>query len=121
MERSEAAQSIHNKLIQKQVEEYKKLRYLSIKADHIGYGSGMPKEVNGHRPDISANNKGIRVICEVETDDSIEIEHTIEQWKAFSRSLYQFEVCVPAKSLAKAKKLAEKHGIKVDKFWSKFV
>jgi predicted TIM-barrel fold metal-dependent hydrolase len=121
MERHEISQSIHNKLIQKQIEEYKKLGYINIKADHIGYSNRTPKEISGHRPDISANNNGIRVICEVETDGSIETEHTREQWKSFSKNLYQFEVCVPLKSLSKAKKFAQRNGIKVDKFWPKFV
>lgn len=121
MQRSEVSQSIHNKLIEMHVEEYKKLGYINIKADHIGYKNGVPKEVNGHRPDISATFNGVRIICEVETDESIEVEHTKEQWKAFSRSLKQFEVCVPAKSLSKAKKFAEKNGIEVEKFWAKNV
>lgn len=121
MERNQISQSIHNKLIEKQVKGYKKLGYLDIKADHIGHRNGAPKEINGHRPDISATYNGIKIICEVETDDSISIEHTVEQWKAFSKSSYQFDICVPSKSLSKAKKFAEKHGIKVRKFWVKLV
>ena len=56
-------------------------------------------------------------ICEVETADSINDASTIQQWKAFARSPYIFEVAVPESALESAKKMARDNGIAVNTFW----
>lgn len=119
MNRDNNSESLHNQLIKKQISTYKKRGYINIKADHIHYKDGSPKEVNGHVPDISAEKDGIIVICEVETIDSVDDKHTREQWAAFSNSPFKFDICVPRSVLSKAKQIAKEKDIVVNKFWWK--
>lgn len=113
---------LHETLIKEMVTSYESQDYYNIKADHIGHKNGRPDEVNGYIPDIYAEKNNAVVLCEAKTTDSIYVPHTIEQWKAFSKSTYKFHVVVPMSVLDDAKKIAAQHNITVDFWWysSKF-
>jgi hypothetical protein len=117
MARTIQAQGIHNQLVINQVTTYRNEGYSNIKADHINHPNGQPSIVNGHIPDLSAVKNGLVVICEVETNDSINDHSTIQQWKAFDRSSYEFHVVVPKSALEDAQDMARRNGITVNKFW----
>jgi hypothetical protein len=117
MARTVQTQGIHNQLVSNQVVTFRNEGYTNIKADHINHPSGQPAMVNGHIPDLSAVKNGFMVISEVETNDSINDQSTIQQWKAFDRSSHEFHVVVPKSALEDAQSMARRNGITVDKYW----
>lgn len=118
MLRTSQSQSVHDKIIGLQVNAYSSKGYTNIKASHIGYLGGQPDIVNGHIPDLSSYYNGQKVICEVETADSISNNETIEQLKAFSRSGYILHVSIPKSELQQAQKVARDNGINVNLYWT---
>lgn len=105
-------QSDHDKMVQDSATWLSKNKYSDVKADVPGYTS--PSKITwestgkGHIPDISAISNSSIFIFEVETDDSIDDEHTKDQWKLFSAHAKnikgEFWVVVPKSSTLKAEK-----------------
>ena len=111
------SQRTHGMLISSLASTYEHEGY-HVQADHIGHPNGQPPEVNGHIPDLAAYYEGIlRIIAEAETSDTITDAHTREQWEAFSRSPYRFDVIVPKSCLEDAQRQASMWGVTVDKWW----
>lgn len=111
------AQNIYHKLLMLQMINYKKQGYTNIKVNHSNYLHGLPEQVNGFTPDLSAISIRKLVICRVATNDSINDDNVLEQWEAFSRSSFEFHIIVPKGFLAEAKELAKSNEITVNKFW----
>jgi len=87
-------------------------RYTDIRADLEGYET--PEKVTwketqkGHVPDVTGKDlNGVLHLYEVETEDSINEEHTTDQWNLFSAFAAQhgavFHVAVPQTSVLDAK------------------
>lgn len=83
--------------------------YQNVKADLSG--ASRPDKIawkvtgEGHIPDVTTGNP-LRNLFEVETDDTIDIEHTADQWRLFATYAVQneakFWVVVPEGSGARA-------------------
>lgn len=110
-------QSVHDKLTIIQVINYRKHGYTNIKVNRANYLQGQPDKVGGYTPDLSAVLDHKTTICRVETNDSINDTETIEQWKAFGRSVFEFHLIVPKSALSQVKEIAKHNRITVDKYW----
>ncbi|MBU0628565.1 MAG: hypothetical protein KKC75_05215 [Nanoarchaeota archaeon] len=110
-------ESIHNKLIldlvnKKEAEGYK------VWADHISHPNGMPSEYEGYVPDMIFYKDGNYECCEAETTQTLDTEHTKNQWRTFSsRKGVDFSVIVPKESYEDARRLAILWGINVKTVW----
>lgn len=114
---TERSQQTHTALIRALASKYEKQGYY-VKADHIGHPHGRPPEINGHIPDIAAySDNSLYIIAEAETCDTITDSNTREQWEAFSRSQYLFDLIVPKSCLEEAKQQASIWGISVNQWW----
>lgn len=93
--------------------------YTDVKADIDDYDKPTKiiwsKTQDGHVPDVTANYNGHKHIWEIETEDSISIDHTKSQWKLFSTYAAQhnavFHIVVPEGFSAEAEEQAEEWGI----------
>src|SRR3972149_78833 len=119
--RTYTSSKVHEEMIRYLIEMYRWLGYTSIKADHILSLSNRPLMIGKHIPDISAMRNFKTIIAEAETQDSLELKETIEQWKDFSihasRFCREFHVIVPKILLPKAQTIAWTRGIKIHLFW----
>ena len=114
---TERSRTAHAQLIRALAAQYESQGYY-VRADHIGHPNGSPASVNGHVPDVAAFSGGtLRIIAEAETCDTISDSNTREQWAAFSRSAYQFEVIVPKSCLQDAQMQASLGGVTVNRWW----
>jgi hypothetical protein len=114
---TERSQKTHNALIQALAERYEKDGYF-VRADHISHPNGSPPTINGYVPDIAAyKDNTLKIIAEAETCDSISDTSTREQWEAFAKSPYLFEIIVPKSCLEEAQRQANLWGIRVDRWW----
>ncbi len=111
-------QTVHNKLLTLQAINYKQHGYSEIKVNHENYRMGQPDQIDGYTPDLSAVLDSTTTICEVETSDSIRDLRTIEKWKAFDNSGYQFHLIIPNEAFQVVKEITKDNGISVDKYWS---
>ena len=103
------SQSDYDKMVRTIAETLTYDQYSDVKADIQGYDT--PDKIiwestgKGHVPDVTAE-KGKEVIVEVETDDSINDQHTEDQWKLFSACSKKYDadfiVVVPEGSKTKA-------------------
>lgn len=78
------ASTEHQKMVQKIIDEFKSKGLTITCADHEDYDTCG--KTDGYIPDVRAKNpeSGLNYIGESETCDSVSIEHTKEQIKAFS-------------------------------------
>lgn len=114
---TERSQKTHVALIRALVKKYEEDGYY-VKADHIHHPNGAPPEINGFVPDIAAySGNALKIIAEAETCDTISDDHTRQQWEAFSKSMYRFEVIVPKSCFEEAQRQANLWAINVDKWW----
>ena len=96
--------------------------YTDVKADIADYET--PEQIcwkdsnECHIPDISGKLNGIQHIWEIETEDTISVEHTKKQWKLFSEYASQFEkvfhIVVPEDCSIAAEKQASEWGINAE-------
>jgi hypothetical protein len=117
MEKSEREQALRNKLLVIQAVNYKKHGYTDIKVNHSGYRQRQPETVDGYTPDLTAVLDSQITICEVETHDSINDLRTVDKWKAFDSSGFQFHMIVPGEDFSQVKDIVKCNGISVDKYW----
>ncbi len=81
------SQTEHDSLVDYVARELNKRGYEQVKADLPDYE--VPKKIiwqstgEGFEPDVTGVKMGFRIF-EIETDDSIEDEHTLQQWKLFA-------------------------------------
>lgn len=111
------AQNLHNKLIVIQVMNYKKQGYTNIKVNHENYRQGQPAQISGYTPDLSADLKSDTMICEVETNESINDPDTVHKWREFDKSGCQFHLLIPLNAFDQVKDIAKSNGITIDKYW----
>jgi len=117
MEREKEEQNAHDSMLRTRANNLKKEGY-AVKADLEEYEE-KPEEINGKIPDITATKDNEEIIVEVETCESCTLEHTKEQYEAFSSvSGAEFHVVIPERCYEKAKAKAEEWGIKVDQWWT---
>jgi hypothetical protein len=116
MKRTTQGQSTHDNTVRSLAEKYREQGYTNIRADISGYS--QPDVVNGHRPDVQATKNYTTIIAEVETEDSVSWQESVDQWKAFDRSSYGFHLCVPKTVEAQARAIVAKNGITVDYWWT---
>ena len=107
------SQSDHDTMVKQVADLFIQEKYPNVKADLTGYT--QPRilkwkgQTTGHIPDVTSEQNNIfKVIVEVETDDSINDQHTADQWKLFSayavRDKAKFLIVVPKGSEQKAEK-----------------
>jgi len=114
---TEQSRTAHGRLVQALAQQYESQGYY-VQADHIGHRNGSPPTINGHVPDVAAYSGGtLRIVVEAETCDTILDSDTRDQWAAFARSPYCFEVIVPKSCLQDAQMQASMWGATVDKWW----
>lgn len=114
---SDESNNLHNKLIIIQVLNYKKRGYTNIKVNHANNNKSLPVQINGYTPDLSAVLNGTTTICAVETNDSLSDAQTVEKWKAFAGSGYQFHLIVPNHAFDEVKEIVRSNRISIDKYW----
>jgi hypothetical protein len=114
---TEQSRTAHARLVRALADQYESQGYY-VQADHIGHRNGSPPPINGHIPDVAGYASGtLQVIAEAETCDTISDSDTSNQWTAFARSPYRFEVIVPKSCLQDAQMQASLWGVTVDKWW----
>lgn len=83
--RSQAKVQDHDAILKDLVAVIEAWRWTNIKADHIGYPNGVPDQIKGSRPDVTAKNKnGTKFVFEVETVEALDTEHTKGQLQDFT-------------------------------------
>lgn len=99
-------QGIHDIIVHNRVLLFEGYEYTDIKADIEGYPPPEEIEFEGRNyiPDVTCNDKnGVFIILEVETAESIDDDHTQNQWRCFenetARSGGEFHIAVPEGSL----------------------
>ncbi len=109
------AQTLHDAMIRTLTKELVSQGY-NVSADIAGFP--QPPRVGRHIPDIYANKLNSQIIVEVETSETIGINHTKEQYTDFSNVRgTNFHVMVPESSLIRAQAYAKSWGITVDQWW----
>jgi len=81
--RNPASQSKHDRTVRAKAKDYLGKGY-DVQADVPGYQS--PPAVGGHIPDLIVKKGGDKTIIEVETPDSVNTPHALEQDAAFRRA-----------------------------------
>lgn len=100
------SQPTHDDMVKKCVEHLISNGYTKMCADLAGYDQPPLRrwegQQTGHIPDIDATHpqREHRILLEVETEDTITIDHTKEQWKLFAatcdQNKWEFIVVIPA-------------------------
>lgn len=78
----------HDSMVRKVADHLVQNGFSSVKADLPNWQ--QPETIvwthtqQGHRPDVTGVQNGQTFIFEIETEDTIKIEHTSDQWKLFS-------------------------------------
>ena len=117
MERDKEDQDAHDNMLRTRADKLNEEKY-SVKADLEEY-EDKPEEINGKQPDIIATKDGEKIIVEVETCKSYSLDHTKEQYEAFSSvSGAEFQVVIPKSCYEEAKAKAEEWGIKGIQWWT---
>jgi len=101
-----STEDIHKKLLKRVIERVDKV----ISADITGYSN--PDPIDGKIPDVVGIIDGDEVIIEIETCETIDTEHTKEQYNAFSKVGKIFRVYTPKECSQKASSNAKNWGIK---------
>lgn len=105
----------HENLVSMMAKYYSTKGYVTIKADLNEYAN-KPDKINGYVPDVIAEGKAPFIILEAETCDSIDIEHTELQFKAFDKFVKQnggeFHIAVPRQCYEIAVAKINKMGLK---------
>lgn len=109
------SQTVHDTMISAWANKLVSQGY-NVSADIAGFS--QPPRVGRHIPDLYAIKFNSQIIGEVETSETIGINHTKEQYIDFSNVRgTHFHVMVPESSLVKAKYYAESWGITVVQWW----
>ncbi len=113
------SQSDHDKMVKYVAKFLASNNYRNVKADLPGWT--CPQQITwkstgqGHIPDVTADGKHFNLF-EVETDDTINVSHTEDQWRLFAAYAQQhnaeFWVIVPLGSKTKAEQRLKALGIK---------
>ena len=106
------SQSDHYVMVKQVADILINKRHPNVKADLKGYIQPnllrWKGENSGHIPDVTSQLDGKLKLIEVETDDSINDQHTSDQWKLFAtyakRDNAEFIIVVPKGAEAKAEK-----------------
>lgn len=111
----------HDNLVHMMINEYRRQGYTTIDADLNGFN--QPMEIGGFRPDIIADGRTPIIICEAETCDTINIEHTENQFNAFANATrrqqnVEFHIAVPNACVADARQRLRDLGIVNVRIWS---
>ena len=109
------SQSDHDQIVKAVADHLTKKGYRNVMADVRPYGTPTKivwKQSNqGHIPDVTADG----MVVEVETADSIDDDHTADQWRLFATYAEQhsqvFVVVVPEGSSAAAKRRLRELGV----------
>ncbi|MBO8183121.1 MAG: hypothetical protein H0Z28_10075 [Archaeoglobus sp.] len=117
------SQSDHDKMVRYVVDYLKDKGFRNIKADISGFDK--PNKIiwkttgEGHIPDVTAENGSLHIF-EVETEDSINDQHTEDQWELFAayakKYSAKFWVVVPQGSRDLAEKRLNQLGL-IAKIW----
>jgi hypothetical protein len=114
-ERPEESREIHHTIVET-VAGARVREEWSVKADLEGWEK--PREIDGHVPDVWAEKLGRTLVVEVETCDTIHLDETREQYRAFygyakpsPQMNREFRVYTPKECYEEAAEQAEKWGI----------
>ena len=116
MVRNEEEENLHTNMLKSMIEKLKEKNIVVIQADLEGYDK--PDEISGKIPDIVGEKENkTRIIIEVETCGTIDIEHTKEQFESFSSADGEFWVDVPKSCIDALKAKSEEWETPVDSWW----
>lgn len=111
-------------MVQQIVSEYTNTGHRNVQADHISHPAGRPPQLGSHIPDVTASHPttGQAIICEVETADSFDNEHTYSQLRDFRAAANRvgglLHVALPyQRDLMSAQATANRWSVQVDKWW----
>lgn len=111
-------EEVHTEMLFSAIRYFESNRHINIKADHVGDPYVKPNIISGQIPDITSWKDSIFHVTEVETQESIGTQHTLDQWSAFSQNTdgmsKKFVVVVPQSCLSEAEKFANQYHIRVD-------
>ena len=117
------SQSDHDSMVKGVADFFIKEKHSNVKADLTGYTQPdilkWKGKTSGHIPDVTTDENGsFNIIVEVETDDSINDQHTADQWKLFAayakRDKARFLIVVPKGSENKAENRKSTLGLEGD-------
>ena len=99
----------HDNMV-KRVADHLRNQGHKVSADILGYE--RPAQIGAHIPDVSSvDSTGTRHIVEVETCETINIQHTADQWRTFGHSGANFYIAVPRVCELSAKSRATQLGL----------
>lgn len=111
-------------MVQQMVGAYTLLGHSDIKAGYVGHENGAPLPLGVHLPDVTALAGAVQIpiICDVETRDTLNSEHTRSQLLTFRSAADKLggvlHVGLPFKSdVEHAKRVVAGWGILVDQWW----
>lgn len=118
-------QADHDRMVKAIADYCAKNGHKNIRVDLPGFEAPLALTwkgaTSGYVPDVTSES-GSGYIFEVETADSIEDEHTQDQWKLFAANARQYSkkfiVVVPKGHEAKAKARAKALGIALTDVWT---
>lgn len=118
-------QSEHDSMVRAIADHVAATGHRQIKADLTGFSKPdlvrWQNQTTGHIPDVTSNN-GTAYLFEVETADSIDDQHTADQWKLFSANAQQqskrFIVVVPKGSEQRARARAAQLNVQTYDVWT---
>lgn len=120
-----ASQTTHDSMVKTLIDYISKNNFTEIKADLKDFTT--PSKISwkdkgdSHIPDVTGKHAGVIHLFEVETDDSINVEHTKSQWKLFGAFANQngaiFIPVVPAGSKQNALLVLNELGLKTVDVW----
>lgn len=124
MSRTAQNSTLHDQMVKSVAIKYQSDGHSNVRADHIGHINGAPVNHGGFIPDVTATHgtTGQHIICEVETADTVNTQHTYDQLITFRKVADQMNallhVGLPYQSdLIEAKAVIGSWGIKVDQWW----
>jgi len=116
MGRTGKDKDLHDSMVKAMIKALKHKEIEVLKADVEGYE--RPDEIDGYIPDVVGKKEsGTIVVVEVETCESVNSDHTKEQFKAFSNADGEFWVDVPESCLEKLKKNVKAWKVIVNKWY----
>lgn len=118
MERKGKDKDLHDDMVNGMIKKLNEKGVTVLQADINGYDK--PDEINGCIPDIVGIKKDkTKVVVEVETCESVDIDHTQKQFKAFSSADGEFWVDCPESCLGELKRNAKSWGVTVDHWYKR--
>ncbi len=109
---------VYYTILRRMIKNYKFNGYEIVTNKHPDYPDDIDHVLRGYRPDVVAHKNGSYIICDVETDETIDLHDTIKHLGMLSNSNYSLHVAVPESCYDHARSLAGRHNIDVLRWWT---